>query len=774
MKFRIQTKLLVYILSTSSLIYLLAFGYLSISDYKASTVEAKKLTDTYAEKYANNIMNELNSDLSIARTLVQSFSQYKSFYSANKQTIYYEMLRNVLEKNPQFHNVALNFELSEIDKKYNKDYGRLRFILYKSSGLILTMIDTLELDGDNVGGPYYDMKINPREEYSEPYLFSPTGSNVDQTLVSSLSVPIMDENRYVGLLQFDVNLERFKAMVNEIRPYPGSHGFLLSNKGAYIAIPDENIVGKSIEKMIPEENLEQNIMGNIRAGKIFSYLRNESDESSNYVSYYPLKFGNAPAYWSLGISVPYKVMIQKAQKNLNFSILVAIIGFLILALVIWLISRGISKPLIKTADTIKTIAKGNISSNLKLPTRGRDEITDINNSVNTLIDGLENNLKFALQIGRGNLEYNFELTSKNDVLGKALLDMRKSLKQAAADEENRKKIDLKLNWATKGFAQFGELMRENTDKLSEFSYNIISNLVRYLNGSQGGLFIINDARKEDIFVELSASYAYDRRKYLEKKIKMGVGLVGRCINEMETIYMTDFPDDYMNISSGLGQATPKCLLLVPIVFNQQVFGVIEMASFREMEQYQIDFVERIGESIGSTISNVKMNEQTATLLAESKIQSEELVAQEEEMRQNLEEMKATQEELERKAMDYEGIINALNAVTLVAEFDMQGRLIEINRDFLKLLNKSKDEMIGTFQGAFAVTKEDRRNVFRDFWNDLRRGMIKKTIQHLVIKEKDIWLSEAYTPIYDKDGNPYKVLNISVDITESMQQNVMEN
>ncbi|MDF1546918.1 MAG: GAF domain-containing protein [Bacteroidales bacterium] len=774
MKFRIQTKLLVYILSTSSLIYLLAFGYLSISDYKASTVEAKKLTDTYAEKYANNIMNELNSDLSIARTLVQSFSQYKSFYSANKQTIYYEMLRNVLEKNPQFHNVALNFELSEIDKKYNKDYGRLRFILYKSSGLILTMIDTLELDGDNVGGPYYDMKINPREEYSEPYLFSPTGSNVDQTLVSSLSVPIMDENRYVGLLQFDVNLERFKAMVNEIRPYPGSHGFLLSNKGAYIAIPDENIVGKSIEKMIPEENLEQNIMGNIRAGKIFSYLRNESDESSNYVSYYPLKFGNAPAYWSLGISVPYKVMIQKAQKNLNFSILVAIIGFLILALVIWLISRGISKPLIKTADTIKTIAKGNISSNLKLPTRGRDEITDINNSVNTLIDGLENNLKFALQIGRGNLEYNFELTSKNDVLGKALLDMRKSLKQAAADEDNRKKIDLKLNWATKGFAQFGELMRENTDKLSEFSYNIISNLVRYLNGSQGGLFIINDARKEDIFVELSASYAYDRRKYLEKKIKMGVGLVGRCINEMETIYMTDFPDDYMNISSGLGQATPKCLLLVPIVFNQQVFGVIEMASFREMEQYQIDFVERIGESIGSTISNVKMNEQTATLLAESKIQSEELVAQEEEMRQNLEEMKATQEELERKAMDYEGIINALNAVTLVAEFDMQGRLIEINRDFLKLLNKSKDEMIGTFQGAFAVTKEDRRNVFRDFWNDLRRGMIKKTIQHLVIKDKDIWLSEAYTPIYDKDGNPYKVLNISVDITESMQQNVMEN
>lgn len=774
MKFRIQTKLLVYILSTSSLIYLLAFGYLSYTDYKASTAEAKKLTDTYAEKYANTIMNELNSDLTVARTLVQSFSQYKKFYYSNKQGIYYDMLLNILENNPQFHNVALNFELSEVDKNYHKNYGRIRFILYKSSGLIQQMIDTLELAGDNVGGPYYDMKINPREEYSEPYMFSPTGSNNDLTLVSSLSMPIMDEKRYVGLLQFDVNLERFRTMINEIRPYPGSYGFLLSNKGVYIATPDDDIVNKSIDKTIPEENLEQNILVNIKAGKHFSYLKKDSSDYTDYVSYFPLKFGNAPAYWSLGITVPYKVMIQKAKRNLYFSILVAIVGFIILTLVIWLIARGISKPLSKTADIIQNLARGNISSELKLHISGRDEITDIGNSVNTLIDGLENNLKFALQIGRGNLDYNFELTSNKDVLGKALLDMRKSLKQAAAEEENRKSIDMKLNWATKGFAQFGELMRENTDKLSEFSYNIISNLVRYLNASQGGLFIINDTRKDDVFIELSASYAYDRRKYLEKKIKMGVGLVGRCINERETIFMTDFPADYLNISSGLGQAAPRCLLLVPVVFNQQVFGVIEMASFKIMEKYQIEFVERIGESIGSTISNVKINEQTAKLLEESKIQREELVAQEEEMRQNLEEMKATQEELERKAMDFEGIIKALNSVALVAEFDMQGRLIEINREFLRLLNKSKDEMIGTFQGAFAITKEDRRNIFRDFWNDLRRGMLKKTIQHINVNDRDIWLSETYTPIYDKDGNPYKVLNISIDITESMQEKAIAN
>jgi len=767
MKFKIQTKLLVYILSTSSLIYLLAFGYLSYTDYKASTFEAQKLTDSHAEKYANQIMVNLNSDMAVARTLVQSFSQYKPLHYAKKQDFYYEMLKNVLEKNPQFHNAALNFELSAIEKNYQKDYGRVRLMFSKKSGLIQSQIDSLNLLGDSLAGPYYDMKVNPREEISEPYYFSPTKKKEDLVLISSLSVPIIDEKQYIGLLQFDINIERFKYMINEIRPYEGSYGFLISNKGNYAAIQDENIVNKTIEEVIPEENLEQNILINIKAGKRFSYIRTDSLDQSYYVSYYPLKFGNSKAQWSLGISVPYDIMLKKARENLKFSFVVAIVGFILLTLIIWLISRSISGPLSKTASVIENLAKGNISSEFKLSQHGGDEIANINSSVNTLIDGLENNLKFALQIGQGNLEYNFELTSKKDVLGTALLDMRKSLKQATEEEIRRKSTDQKLNWATQGAAKFGELMRENTDRLSEFSYNIISNLIQYLNASQGGLFIINDTNKNDVFIELSSSYAYDRRKYLEKKIKMGVGLVGRCIDEQETIYMTDFPEDYLNISSGLGQATPRCLLLVPIVFNQQIFGVIEMASFKAMEKYEIEFVERIGESIGSTISNVKMNEQTAKLLEESKIQSEELVAQEEEMRQNLEEMKTTQEELERKAMDYEGVINALNAVALIAEFDMQGRLIEINRDFLRILNKSKDEMIGTFQGAFAITKEDRRNIFRDFWNDLRRGIIKKTVQHLRINERDIYLSEAYTPIYDKDGNPYKVLNISIDITESM-------
>ena len=103
--------------------------------------------------------------------------------------------------------------------------------------------------------------------------------------------------------------------------------------------------------------------------------------------------------------------------------------------------------------------------------------------------------------------------------------------------------------------------------------------------------MMNDAEKEENRVlEMKACYAFDRKKFTEKQVCPGEGLVGTCYPKGEPIYMTEIPDEYITITSGLGDANPRALLICPLKVNDEIFGVIELASFQPLEAYQLDSV----------------------------------------------------------------------------------------------------------------------------------------------------------------------------------------
>jgi DNA repair exonuclease SbcCD ATPase subunit len=123
--------------------------------------------------------------------------------------------------------------------------------------------------------------------------------------------------------------------------------------------------------------------------------------------------------------------------------------------------------------------------------------------------------------------------------------------------------------------------------------------------------------------------------------------VGQAYLEAETTLLTEIPRNYTFITSGLGDATPTCILIVPAKYNDRVEAVIEMAGFIRYEAHQVAFVEKAGEILASTIISAKNSEKMHRLLEDSNMQSEQMRAQEEEMRQNLEELMATQEQQQR-------------------------------------------------------------------------------------------------------------------------------
>ena len=215
-----------------------------------------------------------------------------------------------------------------------------------------------------------------------------------------------------------------------------------------------------------------------------------------------------------------------------------------------------------------------------------------------------------------------------------------------AEESNRR------NWATAGLAEIGGILRR-TDLSSDALYDsIIQFVVKYLSGNQGALFILNDEDVNHHHLELVACYAYNRKKYLHQKITVGEGLIGQCYLEKEVIYLTGVPQGFVRITSGLGDASPSCVLIVPIKINEEVHGVLEIAFFRKLLTHEIEFVQKISESIASTITSVKVADRTKRMVHELQEKSEVMKSQEEEMRQNMEELSATQEEMARKEKEY--------------------------------------------------------------------------------------------------------------------------
>lgn len=249
---------------------------------------------------------------------------------------------------------------------------------------------------------------------------------------------------------------------------------------------------------------------------------------------------------------------------------------------------------------------------------------------------------FIEAISSGNYAIDFE-SGDRDELNIKLAAMRDKLRKNAEEDKQR-------NWASAGLAQAGEILRAHTSSQELFD-NIIKFVVKYTRSNQGGLFILNEEENEKT-LDLVACYAFERKKFLTKKIDVGQGLIGQCFLEQERIHLTRIPEEYVNITSGLGGANPNTLLLMPLKANETVYGVLELATFSAYQEFEIEWIARLAESIASTVASVRTNESTRLLLERTQQQAEEMKSQEEEMRQNMEELSATQEEMSRKEREY--------------------------------------------------------------------------------------------------------------------------
>ncbi len=464
---------------------------------------------------------------------------------------------------------------------------------------------------------------------------------------------------------------------------------------------------------------------------------------------------------SEGVRTGNQLIISLKNKILNrIYIISGLLLFLSILIPIFLL-KDIGVSLKRLTSNLSVLRRGEVPE--KELDESQNEIGQMAGLVNSLTGNLASLNKFANDISKGNYATDYKPASENDLLGKALLNLRNNLRVTKEDDERRKLEDERRNWTNKGHALFGEILRQRSHGIIQLTDDIIKNLVYYLKANQGGLFLINDTG--DISkIDLVSAFAYDRKKFFERNINIGDGLIGTVALERNTIYLKEIPKDYIEIESGLGDATPKSLLIVPLKFEDEILGIVELASFKEFERYEIKFVEEVAQSIASTLLTAKINARTEQLLNDSQKQSEELAAREIEVRQNMEEMRATQELAQRREAALSGIISAVDNTLMKGEYELDGTLISVNNRHLQTMGYQLKEIKGKNIEMF-IPKEELEN-FRKVWTSVISG----TPRQLEVKRRtktgeELWLINQYTPVTDISGKISRVLYLAHDVTK---------
>jgi len=759
LKLTIRQKILYYILGSAFIIFSIVFYFISSSSRRLAYDQSIALTDNYARQYALNIESWINQDFAVTRTLAAAFMEYRQMPFDQWQKLIYPMYNRVIQTTPQIDAYWDSWELSNLDPKWTLPYGRYFYIVYKQDGVYKTKAEMRSLTGDPP--TYGSMKSAAKEIIVEPYV-----SELQRgQMMTTLSSPLIENGKFIGLVGADLILTRFQNLVNNIKPYPNSYAFLLSYKGVFIAHPDSTVFKKNIVDVLPDFNAKHNILNQIQKGKSFKFIHQNDKGEKIYYTFEPIKIGNTQTPWSIGIAVPVTDILAKANKSYNTSLLIALIGLIIIIFIVYLVSNRITLPIKKITQILNEFAKGKIVNNIDIKIASGDEISQMVEAVNASLAGISTKTSFAREIGSGNLKVDLPLLSNDDQLGKSLIEMRDNLRKAREEEEKRKIEEEKKRWTNEGMAKFGEILRQNNNNLTLLSQELIKNLVWYLNAAVGGIFVLNENKETgDKTFDMVAMFAYDRNRLMKRSYHFAEGLIGACAAERDAIILKEVPQDYIEITSGLGGINPNYIIVVPLIFDEEVMGVIEIASLQELKEHEVQFLKDIAKSIASTLHTVKVNTLTAELLMKSKEQAEMMAAQEEEMRQNMEELQATQEEAARKTLELEGLVNALNAAAFVMEYDTKGYVININDSYLNFLGANRNDIIGLHHSDKLLLSESEKASYDKLWNDILRGNIRKHKTRIKVQGQEHQLFETYTPIYDHSGQLLKILKIAMDIT----------
>ncbi|MFL5361250.1 MAG: response regulator, partial [Myxococcales bacterium] len=361
--------------------------------------------------------------------------------------------------------------------------------------------------------------------------------------------------------------------------------------------------------------------------------------------------------------------------------------------------NNMTQTLSTFADQVSTVARevgieGKLGGQAKVPsaTGTWRQLTD---NVNQLAASLTTQIRaiseVATAVTKGDLTRSITVEAEGEVAR-----LKDNINQMIVNLRETTQKNQEQDWLKTNLAKFSSMMQGQKD-LDTVSRLIMSQLTPLVSAHHGAFFMMDQEGNTPV-LKLRSTYAYRERKSVANRFRLGEGLVGQCALEKKTILLTNVPQDYIAISSGLGEASPLNIIVLPVLFEGEVKAVIELASFNHFSAIHQIFLDQLMESIGVVLNMISANMRTEELLQQSQGLTQELQTQSKELQVQQEELKRSNSALEKQALELEEKAKQLeeqnqNIEIKNREVEMARASIEEKAEQLQLISKYKSEFL---------------------------------------------------------------------------------
>jgi hypothetical protein len=337
-------------------------------------------------------------------------------------------------------------------------------------------------------------------------------------------------------------------------------------------------------------------------------------------------------------------------------------------------------------------------------------LTDnVNQLAGTLTTQLRAISEVSQAVTQGDLTRSIAVEAQGEVA-----ELKDTINQMIANLGETTRTNQEQDWLNSNMARFTGMLQGERD-LETVSRLIMSELTPLVGAQHGAFFIMEspDGEGDDFELRLISSYGYKERKNVPTRFKIAEGLVGQSALELKPILVTQAPDDYVRITSGLGEAAPVNVIVLPVLFEEQVLAVVELGSFGRFTAVQQTFLEQLAESIGVVLNTIQANMRTEELLEQSQELTQELQSQSEELQAQQEELQQTNKELEEQA----------------ASLKASEELLQTQQEELQQTNEELEEK------AELLEEQNRRIEIKNREIELARAALEEKAEQLALSSR---------------------------------------